>query len=206
MLDKLSQDLIQAYREDIIDYAELLNKIKEYKLFLENHTEIVTVCKSAVANDKTNPDKGTGQDNMDNCQKEEGPSGSQLLKKDTGFEEELKRFSLFRQEIYNRLRDRADKTVQIQALISRETGVPFEVSGLGSYFSSECYKELQELNDVLRVKMNEVLSLDEEIIPRLKMELESVKLELHRLQGAKKTKNAYEYSGPKEARFIDKTK
>jgi len=185
MLDKLSQDLIQAYREDLIDYAELLDKIKEYKLFLEKYSEVVAV---------------------DNYQKEKGPSGIRLLEKDTGFEEELKRFSLFRQEIYNRLRDRADKTAQIQALISKETGVPFEVSGLGSYFSSERYKELQELNDTLRVKMIEVLSLDEEIIPRLTMELESVKLELHRLQGAKKTKNAYGNSGPKEARFIDKSK
>jgi len=68
------------------------------------------------------------------------------------------------------------------------------------------YSELRNLVERLREHMAEVLELDAKIIPRLNQELKEIKSELYRLQNSQKTKNAYESSGPVEARFIDKVK
>jgi len=54
--------------------------------------------------------------------------------------------------------------------------------------------------------MQEILGLDEMIIPKLNLELNAIKLELNRLQNARIIKNTYDHRDRREARFIDKKK
>ncbi|NLI94165.1 MAG: hypothetical protein GX434_18795 [Peptococcaceae bacterium] len=182
MLENLARELIGLYREDLADYGELLDKMWEYELFLEG---------------KTDSPKG---------ERDESPSLQLLSRMDENFEKELFSFSTCREEIFTRLRDRKAETDKIENLISQETGIPFETSRLKPVLNQSLYEELQLLVGELKQRMGAVLQKDEVIIPRLRMELEAVKLELHRFQGAKRTKNAYEKTVQREARFIDKTK
>lgn len=123
------------------------------------------------------------------------------------FEQELAAFVILREETYRRLQERSLQAGEIQKAICSEAGLAkFQVSGLRPYLSAELDQELGRLTDEIKQKMNEILKIDNRLIPRLRMELEAVKLELHRLQGAQKTKNAYGSPGSKEARFIDKSK
>jgi len=191
MLEDWTKKLIAFYRQDLQDYEELLKGMQEYRACLEtqnlhqqNRTEI---------------------DHIKNFQTREMPNTEPQQSGD-GFEQALTQFSVFREEMYQRLRNRAEHTKKIQRLISDQTASAFEAAALQPYLGETLLKELADLTDRVKSKMSAVLEMDALIIPKLKMELESVKLELHRLQGAQKTKNAYQNSSSREARFIDKSK
>lgn len=125
---------------------------------------------------------------------------------DNSLEKELTDFSSYRESVFHRLRDRAVKTAALQSEISLITELPFEGFNLKSFLNEAVHSRLSFLAENVRKKMKEVLELDQQILPRLEMELEAVKLEIHRLQDARRTKNAYGNHALKEARFIDKSK
>lgn len=177
MLEQTITKLIALYREDLIDYQELLGKMSGFKDFLEN-------CREKDGED------APGINQNYNSEKDISPNAAVSINFEDNLEQELTSFSLYRETIFNRLKERAFHTNELKSAIAEE----------------EITDQLKYLARDVSDKMSEVLKLDEQIIPRLKMELESVKLELHRLQGAKRTKNAYENQGQREARFIDKTK
>lgn len=122
------------------------------------------------------------------------------------FEQRVTEFSDFRERKYQGLKERAVKTQALKKLISDQVGLPFDLPRLQPYIEEVLYQQLEQLTEMVTKKMAEVLALDALIIPKLKMELEKVKLEIHRLQGGKTTKKAYGNPLQTEARFIDKTK
>ncbi|RNC29572.1 MAG: hypothetical protein AWM53_00570 [Candidatus Dichloromethanomonas elyunquensis] len=182
MLEELTLELMGLYRQDLRDYREILDRMTDYQLFLEK------------------------RENGNRTKKDESPSSLLLAKIDDDFEKELLEFSVCREDIFNRLQDRKRKSDEIRGFISQETGIAFDVSGLKAYLNEPLHQEFLGLTASLQNEMTEVLKKDEVILPRLKMELQSIKVELHRIQGAKRTKNAYENPGQRESRFIDKTK
>jgi hypothetical protein len=187
MLKNLIQDLNAVYRENLLDYEELLEEMGYFK--------------NKLSGDRT-------QNNINNVfDRDESPSRTSPLKIEQSFEHELIRFSALRDVLFKKLRGRSEKINELQKRIGVELGsTSFQVADLKPHLEETAYNELLFLIEALNTKMNEVLQLDDYIIPRLKMELEAVKLELHRIQGAKRTKNAYENQGQREARFIDKIK
>lgn len=187
MLRNLLQDLQVLYRENLLDYEELLEEMSNFKNKLE--------------------DNGTFNSKNDLTEKDESPSHLSSLKDEPNLEQELNKFSALRDVLFKRLWARSEKVKGLQQRISIELGVSFfQVADLRPYLEEAAYKDLLFLTENLNTKMKEVLQIDAYLIPRLKMELEAVKLELHRIQGARKTKNAYEHQGQPEARFIDKIK
>jgi hypothetical protein len=183
MREKLTLALIGLYRENLGDYDQLLEKIEKYQQYLESQDKHT---------DRSIP-QARGLD-------------PQRFEAEAIFEKELAAFADFRDQVFRRLRERASKVMKIQELISRETGIPFAISSLRPYLAGALYQELSLLAETAGSKLKQILQMDEKIISSLKMELEAVKLELHRIQGAQKTKNAYGSQGNREARFIDKTK
>ena len=122
------------------------------------------------------------------------------------FQQKLQQFAAYREQVFENLRQRAKQAQDLQAKITSELGTQWEIVALEPHLPAAVYSELRNLVERLREHMAEVLELDAKIIPRLNQELKEIKSELYRLQNSQKTKNAYESSGPVEARFIDKVK
>lgn len=183
MLDKVIEGIIQSYSHDIEDYENILEKMNEFNSFLDREKNTIDLLKQ-----------------------EKSPTHlpSRL---DGNFEQKLTQFTKDREEIFRRLKLRTERLTALQSEVRRETGgLPFDPTNLKSFLSESRYKELVFITENLKQIMNTVLEMDDQIIPRLKQELEAVKEELHRIQGAKKTRNAYQGGSQREARFIDKTK
>ncbi|MDJ0306010.1 hypothetical protein [Dehalobacter sp.] len=126
---------------------------------------------------------------------------------DERLEQALSAFSAYRDESFVRFRERAVKSQTIQEKICSETGNgTFGLLALQPRISKLSYEALLAAGQSLQRHRQEVLELDRIIIPRLQMELEAVKLELHRFQNVLTTRNAYHQKGTAEARFINKLK
>ena len=129
-----------------------------------------------------------------------------LSRLDEGFENRLKVLTDSRNNIFKLLRDRADKSVELKVLICSATEEEtFEASRLKTYLKADQYEELIKLTESLEQVMAAILEMDQKIIQRLKEDLELVKSEIHRIEGVKKTRKAYERKSVREARFIDRT-
>jgi hypothetical protein len=125
------------------------------------------------------------------------------------FQQKLEQFAAYRGQIFENLQQRAKQAKELEAEISAQLaqlGTSLEIRTLETHLPATLYSELLNLAELLRQQMAAVLALDEKIIPLLNQELNVIKAELHRLQGSKKTKNVYEQTGQREARFIDKIK
>lgn len=128
-------------------------------------------------------------------------------KQDNELENLLSDFVQFRTKLFQKLKEEADRAAELQNQICLLIGCnSFTLNALKPNLSAKQFQEFSQLTKSLMKELKKVLELDKLIIPSIEKEMEGVKLELHRLQGAKKTKNAYENQGQREARFIDKTK
>lgn len=219
MPEKLVQRLCVLYRDALRDYEELLAIMEKFDSFLnlydqqnqparpENTNNIQENPEIVRKKESCQPDSRTENIQNSDSERDESPTSISSLKVDESFEQQLTRISTVRDEIFKRLQERAKTATELQKMVCAQTESPsFQASALKPYLQPVLYKEITFLTESVHTKMTEVLKMDERIIPRIKMELEAVKLELHRIQGAKKMKNAYESQVQREARFIDKTK
>lgn len=219
MPEKLVQRLCVLYREVLRDYEDLLAIMKEFDNFLNVYDQQNLPDGQEKTNDiQENPEIVRKRENCQpggrteyiqksDSERDESPTSISSLKVDEGFEQQSTRVSAVREKIFKRLQERAHAATELQQMVcARTESLSFRASALKPYLQPALYKEITFVTESVNTKMTEVLKMDERIIPRIKMELEAVKLELHRLQGAKKMKNAYESQVQREARFIDKTK
>lgn len=72
--------------------------------------------------------------------------------------------------------------------------------------SEDEQKTLAKITNSLKTVMEEIIKQDELIRENFGMDLERIKLELHRWQSLSRVKNTYKGSTASEARFIDKNK
>ncbi|MGI6450275.1 MAG: hypothetical protein ACOX3R_08285 [Desulfitobacteriia bacterium] len=113
------------------------------------------------------------------------------LKINDNWAQEFTKYTAWRSECYQNLQERAERELEMQTKVCNLIGKqPFQAATLKPYLEERLYQEFISLSEALRAKMAEVLALDDLILPKLQMELEGVKLELHRLQNAQRTKNA----------------
>lgn len=112
-----------------------------------------------------------------------------------------------RTELFLRLKMGSERVFELQKEICRLADISsFELNALKARLSQGQYEQGSVLTSALLHELSIVLELDSVILPRIEQELQGVKGELYRLQGAKVTKNAYQNQASREARFIDKNK
>jgi hypothetical protein len=124
---------------------------------------------------------------------EERPIANLTFDQDDRFEQSVIQFASDREQIVLPLLERVKTLNLLEREVVSETGK--------TAFQPELQGLLQERQERLR----RIREKDQEILSRLGMELESIKLELSRIQDARKKKSAYEQRQT-EARFIDKIK
>lgn len=133
-----------------------------------------------VIDDEQNKDKNTI------LSQEHDPSADNII-----IVEALKDFSAQREEWFAKIMDRKIKTDELLLGVNKD---------------DENFKELFVIAEQLSVLTKEIIESDERIIPKLKIELEFVKLELKRLRSSKNAINIYAKKNVAEPRFIDKIK
>lgn len=199
MLEEIVALLIKNYRCDLQDYQALLQEMRKFDIFWEERFGEENIKKNSTEGSR-NP-----EEIKEKIKKEKSPI-LLLSRLDEGFENRLKVFTELREELFQRLRERAEESLQIKVLICSATGEePFQAFRLKPYLNTDRYKELINLTESLAQVMGSILEMDQRIIQRLKDDLELVKSEIHRIEGVKKTRKAYETKAVKEARFIDRT-
>jgi len=180
MLEEYVKSLVSLYQKDLEDYRELLQRMKDYYSFLSS-TENAEAAKIADGTEDS-------EDSRDI------------------FQQKLEQFATYRKQIFHNLQQRAKQAQELETKITALLGTGSDILALEPYLPASLYSELITLAERLGRQMAEILELDEKIIPLLNQELKAIKSELHRIQGLQKTRNAYEPSGQREARFIDKIK
>jgi len=73
-------------------------------------------------------------------------------------------------------------------------------------YSEDEQGTIDQITNSIRTVMEEIVKQDEVISTNLGMDLEKIKLELHRWQSLRRVKDNYKGSFVREARFIDKNK
>lgn len=177
----LLEQLAELYQQDYQDLEALLEDLQKLETTLAE--EIA----------------GSAQEKREQSLKDQG----------NVLEEILVQFTEQRNSKFQLVQQRAAEAEAIQDKICRSLKInEFTAENLRrcDALSLSEIEELSDLHQKVRASMQKVLEMDEKVIQQLRIELEAVKLELHRLQGANKSKSAYQGQGYKEARFIDKTK
>lgn len=198
---QMVEALVNNYRRDLKDYEELLKDVRAFAKVLEEE-----VRKSP----KEKRDSMLEAGNTLEPGQEENKAGNEegaTNRVPAGFEEELINFTKRREKIFARLYQRAQESAEIQKKACTVLGISsFSAENIKPHLPEVLVEEIRHFSDSLGKVIKEVLNWDERLIKQLRMELEYVKLELHRIRGAEKSRNIYESREFKEARFIDKFK
>lgn len=102
---------------------------------------------------------------------------------------------------------RAEKLQIMQDEFCRHLNIEaFSLKNLEEKISSIDFELLSKIMSQLSTSMAVLLELNAELKHILEPELEGTKLEIHRLQGGRRLRQAYEVQDVSEARFIDKKK
>ncbi len=177
MLAELAGYIISIYQQNLQDYRKIVVAMQEFGICLDDYD------------------------------KDKSPNSNLLIPESDDLAQKLEEFSAYRGDIIASIRERESIASELQSMICKETGIAsFDAVYLNPHLDETMLNEIRYLTEAIKGEINQILTMDKSIIPRLKMEVETVKLELHRLQSAKKTKNIYENQGSIEARFIDKKK
>ncbi len=181
MLERIITLLLESYRQDLEDYDELMLKMQEFNILLE--------------------------ENEKNKKKEKSPIQNLASRLDESFEQSLQGFCGYREKTFKNLQQRADREKNIQLQACSEIGIDiFEIVSFDKYISENLSKELTFVIDSLRTKMAYILELDNDILQKLTEQLNELRLEIHRIEGVKKTRNAYGNKPYKDSLYIDRTK
>ena len=181
MVTKIISLLIASYKQDLEEYSKLKLKMQELSNFLEQ---------------SPNNEKGEKSPIEDN--------ESQL---NEDFEKKILEFCSYREKTFEDLKQRTVKAKALQIQACSEAGViSFEIARFEPHLSKPIYRELVLTVKSFREKLAEILEMDKIILHTLAGELEKIRLEIYRIEGVKKTRNAYENKRYKDALFIDRTK
>ena len=191
MIGQLLKSLLEIFRQDIQDYTEMKYKMREFSSFLFETA-------------KVSPDNKVGKE----IKGEKSPiKGISLESGLEQYDQTVQEFSTYRQEIFNRLKQRADRANDIQVRACSEIGEElFQLSKFKPFVEETLYNELSSLTEELRAEMAEILEMDKVILKKLQTELNVLRLEVHRIEGVKKTRTAYENKANTDALFIDRKK
>lgn len=191
--------LMANYRQDILDLEDLLHQLEELEGLLSQE------------NAKTPSQKRNefftffAQQQKEAAQKmgeKAGPDLSYVL-----MEQELNGFSEKRHQRLVLLQQRGAESAKLRERIGQVLGVrDFSLQSLQGFLSGNEFAELDELSKRLKETMTKMLEQDQKVMKLLKMEIGSVKLELHRMQAGTQSKKVYQNQAGSEARFIDKMK
>ncbi len=181
MVGEIIRLLLDSYRLNLKDYEELELKMQKFNALLEQ--------------------------NEKNKKREKSPIQDWASKLDESFEQSLLEFCSYREKIFNNLQQRADKEKSLQLQACSELGIDnFELESLKAYVSATLANELSHVTDLLNRKMAYILGIDNDILRKLTEQLEELRLEIHRIEGVKKTRNAYGNKPYKDAIYIDRSK
>ena len=173
--------LIESYSQELEEYSELKLTMQEFSILVE--------------------------ENLKNEKEEKSPIVDYEAGLNERFEKKIHEFCEYREKKFESLRQRADKGKYLLLQASSELGLDFcEITGFEPHLNENTYNKLILITNSLRNKMAEILEMDKNIIRKLTEELEKIRLEIHRMEGVKRTRNAYENKGSRDARFIDSTK
>lgn len=181
MVEKIIILLLESYRQNLEDYDELKLKMQEFNILLK--------------------------ENEKNKKKEKSPIQDWASRVDERFERNLLEFCSYREDTFKTLQQRADREKNLQMQACSEIGIDaFEIGSLDTYVSETLSKELALVTDSLREKIAYILGMDNDILHKLTEQLEELRLEIHRIEGVKKTRNAYGNKPNRDALYIDHSK
>lgn len=130
-----------------------------------------------------------------------------LTEQEEIFDALLQKFSETRAQTFAEFKSDIDKSSQLKNELCQAIGVlQFRNELLKPYLSDTEYCQFCEIHDALGISLDKIREIDQQIIPKIQTELESVKIELSRIRGVKKMKFAYGSPVSREPRFIDKSK
>jgi hypothetical protein len=130
-----------------------------------------------------------------------------LTEQEEIFDALLQKFSETRAQTFADFKSDVDKSSQLKNELCQAIGVLlFRNELLEPYLSATEYRQFCESYDALGSALDKIREMDQQIIPKIQTELESVKIELARIRGVKKMRFAYGSPVSREPRFIDKSK
>ncbi|KUO65601.1 MAG: hypothetical protein APF84_14875 [Gracilibacter sp. BRH_c7a] len=181
MVAKLIAALIESYHLDIVDYNQLKLKMQEFFILLEQ--------------------------NEKNKKREKSPIQDYASELADRYEQSLREFCSYREKTFEKLQKRAYEEKKVQNQACYAIGIDsFEIDCFKMYLSENVYNELISVTDLLREKMAYILVMDKDLIHKLSQNLEELKLDIHRMESVKKTRNAYSNKVNYEAIYIDRSK
>lgn len=110
-----------------------------------------------------------------------------------------------RQKWFAELQQRDKENATFRERVCVELGMDeFKLELLEGKVPEDVYQSFSQVIGLLKETINELMVADRELVITLNMEVEATKLELHRVQGSKRMRNAYGAGQEPEARFVDK--
>lgn len=105
------------------------------------------------------------------------------------------------------LQQKEAESITLRKVICQELGLNgFTLNNLRAKISEESWNALNEVIDESKRVIKEIQEIDTRLCQTMQMEMEAMKLELHRFQSANRLQHAYQTENEREARFIDKIK
>ena len=201
MTEQLIKSLLELYRQDIRDYSEMKHKMLELISFLQETDK-------GSHEKKVNSDVQSTHYRNKDLKEEESPINANYL--NSGLEDYdrvIQEFAAYRQQLFDKLRERAETSADIQKRACLEIGEKqFRTYLFKPYLTEDLYDELFYLAESIRKVMAEILEMDKKVLEKMQSELNVVRKEIHRIKGVKKTRNAYGKKTYIDALFIDRTK
>ena len=201
MIEQLIKSLLELYRQDIRDYNEMKHKMLELISFLQETDK-------GSQEKKLNSDAQSTHYHNKDLKEEESPINDNSL--NSGLEDYdrvIQEFSAYRQQLFDKLRERAEISAGIQKRACLEISEKqFRTYLFKSYLTEDLYDQLFSLAESIRKVMAEILEMDKKILEKMQSELNVLRTEIHRIKGVKKTRNAYSKKTYTDALFIDRTK
>lgn len=183
MAEEKLETILQNYRRDGEDYAELFETMTKFQKTL----------------DLTRPDSENPKAFME---KTDGDKGKEYI-------DNLSAYRRYREERVDEILKRSEESAQLCRELCRDYGLSqFNVETLrrSRKFAPARVTQLEEQLNHLTATMEKVIELDQKITEQLKMDYSSAKLQIQRLQGRQKVRNAYQSGPAAAAYFIDKNK
>lgn len=181
MVEKIVKALIDSYRQDLEYYDELKHKMQKFNNLLEEKEK--------------------------NKKKEKSPIQDWVSRMDESFEQSLQEFCSYREKTFKTLQQSAKSEKNLQLQACRELGISsFEIASFKKHLSENVFNQISLVADSLKEKMAYILEMDNNILHKLNEQLDGLRSEIHRMEGVKKTRNAYENKPYRDALYIDRSK
>lgn len=118
---------------------------------------------------------------------------------------ELEKYVAQRNAIFEKLKKRALQSEELRTIIAKQSGLDYFAIDRSVLSKPSC-DLLEKSIERLRKIISEVARLDKVVSEKLSIELDGVKVNLKRLQGALHVHDLYNTKPLREAKFIDKNR